>query len=73
VIFDAEDFHCSPAHEIDDDRTVRAIVDYLTLRPGDTDREYFARYTPRQWAFVRDEAEDLHIFGLDDGPELLGA
>src|SRR5208283_5328520 len=47
-IFQGEDFHCSPMHCIDSDETVKAIMSFLTLRPGDTDSEYFDNYTPSQ-------------------------
>lgn len=69
VIFEGEDFHCSPAHAIDSDESLRSLLGFLTLRPGDTDREYFDNYTPRQWEFVHSDAESLSIFGLEFGPD----
>lgn len=65
VIFEGEDFACSPCHAIDADETLRALMCFLTLRPGDTDRDYFDNYTPRQWEFVHSDAESLSIFGLE--------
>lgn len=69
VIFEGEDFHCSPAVAIDSDEALRSLLGFLTLRPGDTDREYFANYTPRQWAFVHSDAESLHLFSLEEGDD----
>lgn len=59
VLFEAEDFHASPLYPIDGDETVRALLGFLTLKPGDTDREYFEKYTPSQMAFAEGDAEYL--------------
>ncbi len=59
VLFEGEDFGCSPMHGIDSDATVAAIMAFLTLRPGDTDPEYFADYTPEQLAYCSEHAETL--------------
>jgi hypothetical protein len=37
----------------------RSIMAFLTLRPGDTDDEYFARYTQEQLDFCEHHAEAL--------------
>lgn len=44
---------------IDGIGTVRSLLSFLTLRPGDTDAEYFERYTPEQRAFCEEYAESL--------------
>lgn len=59
VIFEGEDFGCSPLHAIDSDATIAGIMRFLTLRPGDTDREYFENYTPEQLAYCSEHAEAL--------------
>jgi hypothetical protein len=59
VIFEGEDFHCSPLHAIDSDETVRTLMTFLTLRPGDTDADYFADYTPEQREYCLQHAEAL--------------
>jgi len=69
VIFEAEDFGCAPSVAIDSDMAVRELMGFLTLRPGDTDRDYFDKYTPRQWQFVEENAEALAIFGFTDGAD----
>lgn len=58
-IFDGDDFGCSPCHAIDSDDMVRSLMGFLTLRPGDTDADYFAAYTPEQIAFCDHHAEAL--------------
>ena len=48
VIFSGDDFAGSPMHADDSLATVAALLNFLTLKPGDTDPEYFAKYTPAQ-------------------------
>ena len=59
VIFDGHDFRPSPVHAWDSDETVAAIMGFLTLRSGDTDREYFDNYTAEQIEFRDSHAEAL--------------
>jgi hypothetical protein len=59
VIFEGEDFACSPCHAIDSDKCVASLLSFLSLRPGDTDPEYFESYTPEQMAWCRSRAEEL--------------
>jgi hypothetical protein len=59
VIFEGEDFGCSPMHAIDSDDALEGIMSFLTLRPGDTDEEYFASYTPSQLEYCDQHAEAL--------------
>jgi hypothetical protein len=59
VLFEGEDFGCSPMHAIDSDAACAAIMGFLTLRPGDTDSEYFADYTPEQLDYCAQHAEAL--------------
>lgn len=56
AIFEGDDFHCSPLHAIDSRETAMALMGFLTLRPGDTDAEYFENYTPRQMVFANSYA-----------------
>jgi len=63
-VFDGDDFYASPLHALDSDATVRAVLGFLTLKPGDTDAD------AAQAAFARDHAEALdsearHRFGED--------
>lgn len=59
VLFEGEDFSCSPLHAIDSDECIAGIMGFLTLRPGDTDAEYFADYTPAQIEYCEQWAESL--------------
>ena len=59
LLFEGQDFSPSPLHAIDSDAAVVGLMGFLTLRPGDTDRDYFDKYTPEQWAFVEQHAEAL--------------
>lgn len=59
VLFEGEDFGCSPMHAIDSDETIAAIMGFLTLRPGDTDAEYFDDYTDQQREYCDQHAEAL--------------
>jgi len=58
-IFLGADFHGSPLHATDSDESVVALMGFLTLRPGDTDSEYFESYTPEQLEWAETEAEEL--------------
>ena len=59
TIFAGDDFGPSPIHADDSDESVRALLSFLTLRPGDTDADYFADYTERQRQFTEEHAEAL--------------
>ncbi len=59
VLFHGDDFGPSPLHCSDDDATIAALMGFLTLRPGNTDDEYFADYTPAQLAYCQQHAETL--------------
>ncbi|GIH99179.1 hypothetical protein [Planobispora takensis] len=43
----------------------RTVLSYLTLRPGDTDAEYFDGYTATQMAWAEAYAEELSAFAMD--------
>lgn len=76
VLFEGTDYGASPMDAIDSDNTVRGIIGFLTLRPGDTDADYFHDYTEAQWAFAHGPAEELSIWALEpeagdiDDPDL---
>ena len=61
VIFEGQDFAGSPLHADDSSATVAALLSFLSLRPGDTDREYFERYTPEQLEWARANGEELSM------------
>lgn len=55
-IFEGADFAGSPLTADDSDSCLATLLTFLTLRPGDTDRDYFDAYTPRQVAWTEDSA-----------------
>lgn len=59
VLFSGEDFAGSPMHGDDSDECVKSLMTFLTLRPGDTDAEYFESYTADQLAYCDHYAEAL--------------
>jgi hypothetical protein len=59
VLFEATDFGRAPGNTEDGNATVESIMSFLTLRPGDTDEDYFKDYTPEQLAFAEQHAETL--------------
>ena len=59
VLFEGADFAGSPMHGDDSNETVRSLMTFLTLQPGDTDAEYFDSYTPEQLEWAESEAEAL--------------
>lgn len=70
LIFAGEDFCCSPLHAVDSDATVGGLLGFLSLRPGDTDEEYFDAYSPAQLAWADDRAEYLALLAYElENPE----
>lgn len=61
VLFEGEDFCCSPMHAISSDQMVESLMSFLTLRQEDVDEEYFANYTPEQLEFCSHHAESLAV------------
>ena len=59
IIFKGDDFACSPLDAIDSDSTVKSLMGFLTLQPGDTDQAYFDAYTQRQLQYCEQHAETL--------------
>jgi len=59
-LFLGEDCGVSPMHCIDSADALLGLLSFLTLKPGDTDAEYFDSYTPDQLDWCKSsEAEDL--------------
>lgn len=64
IIFEGSDFAGSPMHADDSNETVAALLGFLSLRPGDTDADYFDKYTPEQLAWADANGEDLSFLCL---------
>lgn len=59
VIFEGADLS-RPGYGHETEDSVYTLLGFLTLRPGDTDEEYFDSYTPEQLEWVQsDSAEEL--------------
>ena len=69
VLFEGEDFAASPMDAVDSDETVRGLLVFLTLRPGDTDASYFEGYTEDQMDFANTDAEALSMYALEPGED----
>lgn len=65
LIFEGEDFGCSPMDAVDSDRCIASLMTFLTLRPGDTDAEYFEKYTERQLQYADEHGEALSCYCID--------
>lgn len=65
LVFEGDDFCASPLHAIDGDETVAGLLTFLSLRPGDTDPEYFEGYTPEQMDFAQQEGENLSLLAME--------
>lgn len=59
TLFEGDDYGCSPMHCIDSDASVEGIMGFLTVRPGDTDPEFFKDYAPAQLEYCQRYAEAL--------------
>jgi len=71
ILFQGSDFGCAPGDAIDSDQSLRSLLSFLTLKPGDTDRDYFAEYTPQQLEWCEgSDCESIacdHCIEPDDG------
>ena len=59
ILFEGDDFFCGAGMAVDSNDAVAGLLRFLTLRPGDTDREYFDKYTPTQLEYANQHAETL--------------
>lgn len=66
LVFRGEDFCGTPMYVSGGNESVAALLSFLALQPGDTDREYFDAYTPQQmeWA-TSGRAEELSMIAME--------
>ena len=64
LIFEGDDIAVPAGQSLDGDQTVRGVLGYLALRPGDVEADYFAGYTPAQLAWRDEHAEALQLLLL---------
>jgi hypothetical protein len=66
-LFEGDEFNPSPMTGIDSDDSLRCLISFLVLRPGDMDSEYFEKYTPEQMKFAESSnCEWLQMFGMEE-------
>jgi hypothetical protein len=68
-IFTGEDYHVGAGQAIDSDSAIRALIGFLAIQPGDTDDEYFDKYTKRQLRFAKEEGEELSMYAMEDADD----
>lgn len=60
ILFAGDDFRPSPLHNQDDLESIISLFGFITLKPGDTDSEYFDNYNEMQLAWANSfECEQL--------------
>ncbi len=60
LLFEGKDYKPSPLCSIDSLDSIISLLGFLTCQIGDTDNEYFAKYTPAQLAWCNSfECEQL--------------
>ena len=55
----------APHVSIDSDDAKELVLSLFALKPGDTDADFFAHYTPEQLAFVERWGETISMIALD--------
>lgn len=58
-LFAGQDFAASPMDTPTGKQSACALIQFLTLKPGDTDADYFEHYTDNQMEFAQGEAEQI--------------
>jgi hypothetical protein len=73
LIFSGDDFRPGLSTAPDSDAAAGALIGFLSLKPGDTDPDYFADYSERQMDFAREHGEDLAVWAddLENAPDPL--
>jgi hypothetical protein len=63
LLFEGEDFYCP---ELDGKRPMLGLLGFITLKPGDTDSDWFDKYTDfqRRWTESND-IDDLQLWVYD--------
>lgn len=58
-LFVGGDYRPSPMHSVDGRESIAGLLGFLSLREGDTDRDYFDGYDERQLAWRDSERSEL--------------
>jgi hypothetical protein len=65
LLFRGDDYSPSPMAKWDSKESLAGLMGFLTLKPGDTDSEYFRKYTLDQMRFARQHAESVSMAAID--------
>lgn len=66
ILFQGDDFKPSPMREVDSLDSMVDLLGFFTVKPGDTDKEYFASYTPEQLEWCKsNECEAISVLISD--------
>lgn len=65
LVFAGSDYGCSPMVAIDSNECLGALLSFLSLRKGDTDKEYFDDYTEEQLEFSEQYGEELSMWAME--------
>lgn len=65
TLFERGAMYCGAPGCADDDRAKELATSCFCLKPGDTDADFFASYTPEQLAWVTAHAEELDMARAD--------
>jgi len=63
-IFEGTDLAIPLWHDALSLKTIETAIGFFSLEDGDTDKEYFDKYTKRQLAWRDKRAEELHLLGI---------
>jgi hypothetical protein len=62
LIFSGHEFLAPPGIAENRNVALSEILGFLSLKPGDTDEDYFDNYTPEQLAFAEEYGDELFIW-----------
>ena len=67
TVFNRGDTWCGlpSGHTTDGDDAKELVLSLLSMKPGDTDADYFARYTPEQLEFAESHGEELSFIKVE--------
>lgn len=63
-LFCGSDYECPSGYS--EKKKVTGIIGFISLKPGDTDKEYFDKYTPKQMEWCKSgRAEELAMMVIE--------
>jgi len=65
-VFEGDDYFPAPSTAIDSLEAIATLLGWLTLQKGDTDDEYFEKYTPLQWEWTASRACEIAKLWADE-------